>query len=52
MGEETTADERYQQNFRSWKAYGKLSRSERIKTLNCGFHQRGVGGQQKPSQMI
>lgn len=52
MGEEMTADERYQQNFSIWKAYGKLHRPERIKTVNCSLSQRGVDGQQEPSQFI
>ena len=47
-----TADERYQQNFSIWKAYGKLRRPERIKTVNCSLSQRGVDGHQEPSQFI
>lgn len=42
VGEETTADDRSQQNFSSLKAYGNFSRPERIKTLNCELCQREV----------
>lgn len=44
-------DERCHRSVSSWKAYGKVSRLERIKTLNCGFSQTRVDGQQEPSEI-
>lgn len=52
MGEETTADDRWQQNFSSLKAYGTFSRPERIKTLNCELCQTEVvSARTKPDYM-